>query len=73
VNLDAADMASMIELARRQLAQARLLLLELVGTGRVPLADQLREKLLVLFAAGEVATATQQQRLIDGCLQVAVR
>lgn len=47
--------------------------MKLVDSGRVPLVDQLREKLLVLFAAGEVATAAQEQRLIDDRLQVAVR
>jgi hypothetical protein len=72
VNLDAADMPSMIELAGRQLAEAGLLLLELVGAGRVALVDQLGEKLLVLGAAGEVATAAQEQRLIDNGLQVSV-
>jgi len=72
-DLDAADAPPMIELARRQLTKARLLLLELVGSARVPLVDQLREKLLVFFAADEVATAPQEQRLIDDRLQVAVR
>lgn len=65
-------MPSMIELAGRQLAEAGLLLLELVGAGRVALVDQLGEKLLVLGAAGEVATAAQEQRLIDNGLQVSV-
>jgi len=72
-NLDAADALTVIELARRQLAKTRLFLGELVGTPRVPLVDQRGEKLLVRFAAGEVAAAAQEQRLIEGRFQMAVR
>ena len=70
---DAADPPPMVELAGGQLAQAGLFLGELVSTPRVSLVDQRGEKLVVLFAAGEVAAATQEQRLIDGRFQVAMR
>jgi len=73
VDLDSADALPVIELAGRQLAQARLLLGELVGAPRVPLVDQRGQELFVLFAAGEVAVAAQEQRLVDGRFQVTVR
>jgi len=72
-DLDPADALPVIELAGRQLAQAGLFLSEFFGTPRVPLVDPMRQKLLVLFAAGEISAAAQQQRLIDGRFQVAVR
>lgn len=72
-DLDAADTLPMIELARRQLAEARLLLGELVDAARIPFVDQPHQKLFVLLPAGEVAAATQQERLIDGRFQMAVR
>lgn len=67
------DPAPVIELAGRQLAKAGFLLSELVGPSGVPLVHQPAEELFVLFAAGEVAAAAQQERLIDDGLQVAVR
>jgi hypothetical protein len=73
VNLDPAHVAPMIELARRQLAQVRLLLLKLVGAGRVPLVDQPGEKLFVLSATGKVAIAAQMKSLVDCRFQMAVR
>ena len=73
VNLDAADPLPIIELARRQLIEAGLFLSELVGPRGVPLVDQAAEKLFVLFAGDEIATAAEQQCLIDDGLQVAVR
>ena len=63
----------MIELARRQVTEVLLVLMELVGPSRVPLVDQLHEKLLVLFAAGEVTVAAHEERLIDHRFQMAVR
>lgn len=73
MHLDSTDALPVIELARRQLAQARLLLGELVGPPRIPLVDQACQKPFVLFAAGKVAAAAQQERLIDGRFQMAVR
>jgi hypothetical protein len=46
-----------IKLARRQLAEQRLLLGELGGSRSVPLVDQPLEELFVLLAVGEVAAA----------------
>jgi len=59
VDLDSAKTMPMIELARRQFAEAGLLLLELLRSARVPLVDQLIEKPLVFFPAGEVSAAPQ--------------
>jgi hypothetical protein len=73
VDLDPAHVAPMIELARRQLAQARLLPLELVGAGRVPLVDQPAEELFVLGAAGKIPLPVQMKSLVDRRFQMTVR
>lgn len=73
VNGDPAYPLPVIELARRQLAEACLFLGELVGPRGVALIHQLAEERFILLAAGEVATAAQQQRLIDDGLQMSVR
>lgn len=73
VNFNAMDPLSVIELVRRQLAEAGLFLGELVGPRRISLVDQLQQETLVLFATGEVAASAQQERLIDDRLQMAVR
>jgi len=70
---DVPEPPPVIELAGRQLAEAGLFLSELVGSRGVPLVHQSAEELFVLFTAGEVAAPAQQERLIDGGLQVAVR
>jgi len=72
-DLDVADPLPVIELACRQLAEAGFFLSELVGSRGIPLVHQSAEERFVLFAAGEVAAAAQQERLIDDRLQVAVR
>lgn len=73
VDFDARDPLPVVELARRQLAQAGLFLGELVGSPGVPFFQQLHQELFVLLAIGEVPAPAQQERLIDDRLPVAVR
>lgn len=73
VNLDVREPPPVIDLARRQLAEAGLFLSELVGPRGVPLVYQSVEERFILLAVGEVAAAAQQERLFDDGLQVAVR
>lgn len=73
VDLDVVEPPPVIELACRQVAEAGLFLSELVGPRGVPLVHQSAEERFILLAAGEVAAAAQQERLIDDGLQVAVR
>jgi hypothetical protein len=67
------DPLPVIELARWQISEAGLILGELLGPRRVPLRDQLRQETFILLAVGEVAAAAQQERLLDGGLQMTVR
>lgn len=72
LHLDAVNPLTMIELLGRQFTQQLLFLLELCTAACVAFLDQLPQKLLVLLATGKVATAAQQECLIDGRFQVSV-
>jgi hypothetical protein len=56
-----------------QVGQCPLFLGEAILTPRVPRPSQVVEELRVLLAAGEIAAAAEQQRLIDRGLEVPVR
>jgi hypothetical protein len=73
VNFDSAHPLHVIEPARRQFTQERLLLGELVAPRQVPPLDQLTQELFVVVAAGEVAAAAQQQSLVDRRFQMTMR
>ena len=53
--------------------QRRHLFGEAVGPARIPRGHDLLQERPVLLAAGEFATAAEEQRLIDGGLEVSVR
>ena len=55
-----------------QVGQRPLFLGETILTPRVPRLPQILEELRVLLAAGEIAAAAEQQRLIDRGLEVPV-
>jgi hypothetical protein len=61
-----------LEATRRQRPQLFHLLARLLGAIRVQLAEQVAEVLLVRLAAGEVATAAEQQLLVERALEAVV-
>jgi hypothetical protein len=73
IDLDSAQTMPMIELAGRQFTETILFLRKLAGAASVSPVNQLRKKLFVLCAAGEIAVAAQQECLVDDRLQVTVR
>ena len=72
-DFNARDALPVIEFARRQLAKARLFLGEFGGSRQVTLVGQPLQKPFILCAVGKVATATQQQGLVDDRLEMPMR
>jgi hypothetical protein len=70
---DAHDMLPVIQLARWQLAKTRFLLGKFGPSRRVAFVDQPLKEPFVLLAVDKVAAAAQQQSLLDGRLEMAVR
>jgi hypothetical protein len=72
-DLDAGDALPVIQLARRQLAKTRFLLGKLGLSRRVALVAHFLQEPFVLLATGKVAAASQQQSLLHGGLEMAMR
>ena len=72
VDLNSADLSSVVHLRGRQLAKNVQLLIELWRAGCIPLAHQLFEEALVFLAAGKVPASSKQQGLLDERLPMAM-